>query len=162
MATDAQRKKIVEIWNILHDYQHLIRYEQKRPMDVVFKYQSLDALLFDLRNNVDVWMDCSETVTLICKLAGLKDPNGLHYDGYGYTGTLLSNLPHYKDPAEARPGALAVLGPGTGDHVVQVIKAGKNPLVGSFGSDKTVKLVPLSVEQAIHRKPTTMLSIAKL
>lgn len=33
-------------------------------------------------------LDCSSSVTLIYKAAGLPDPNGRGYDGQGYTGTL--------------------------------------------------------------------------
>lgn len=32
--------------------------------------------------------DCSAFVTLMYKAAGLSDPNGRNYDGYGFTGTL--------------------------------------------------------------------------
>lgn len=35
--------------------------------------------------------DCSGFMTLIYKAAKLPDPNGLGYNGYGYTGTLLKN-----------------------------------------------------------------------
>ena len=35
--------------------------------------------------------DCSSSVTIIYHAAGIRDPNGRAYDGWGYTGTLLAH-----------------------------------------------------------------------
>jgi hypothetical protein len=107
-------------------------------------------------------MDCSEGVTCLCKWAGLRDPNGLHYNGQGYTGTLLAHLPHYRDPSKAKVGALCVFGPGNGDHVAMVMEPGSDPLMWSHGSEAGPYLVRWSAERDYHRKPATFLSIAGL
>ena len=36
------------------------------------------------------YLDCSSAVTTIFEAAGFGDPNGRHYDGQGYTGTLVA------------------------------------------------------------------------
>jgi len=110
MASDAQRDHL----------RSLIHYAQIRPMRTVHLSET------DMRHRLDhggsLTMDCSEAVTCLCKWAGLHDPNGHGYDGSGYTGTLLSHLPHYSDPRKARLGALVVFGPGAGDHVCMVLQ----------------------------------------
>lgn len=110
-------------------------------------------------------MDCSESVTALCKWAGLQDPNGNRYDGTGYTGTLLAHLPHYHEPRHAYTGAIVVFGPGTGDHAAMVLDPDHengNPTLFSHGSEAGPVRVPLAREAAAHRPPTTFLSIAGL
>lgn len=41
--------------------------------------------------NVPNWTDCSGFVTWCYKVGGGPDPNGLGFDGYGFTGTMLGN-----------------------------------------------------------------------
>jgi hypothetical protein len=79
--------------------------------------------------------DCSGFVTILYKWAGAPDPNGEGYDGSGYTGTLLSHLPHISK-ADAWRGDLIVIGPGTGYHVVMLMESGEheNPRVVSHGT----------------------------
>ena len=108
-------------------------------------------------------MDCSESVTMLCKWAGLQDPNGLKYNGSGYTGTLLDHLPHYYNPAHANVGALVVFGPGTGHHVAMVIEPdARNPLLWSHGQERGPIQVRLHDEAQYQPPPVTFLSIAKL
>lgn len=38
-----------------------------------------------------IYEDCSSSVTGLYYMAGLHDPNNLHFSGYGYTGTLCQN-----------------------------------------------------------------------
>jgi peptidoglycan hydrolase-like protein with peptidoglycan-binding domain len=80
--------------------------------------------------------DCSGFVTIMAKWSGAPDPNGLGYNGYGYTGDLLQHLPHITK-AESLPGDLVVFGPGTGEHVVVLIQDGTvaDPLVVSQGTE---------------------------
>lgn len=91
------------------------------------------------RNHLPLSTDCSGFVTLCYAMAGLPDPNGLGYAELGYTGTLLSHAASagqvHTEVAKARPGDLIVYGPGTGAHVVIVVKTGANPLVVSHGSE---------------------------
>ena len=79
-------------------------------------------------------------------------------------GTMLAHLPHYSDARAALTGALAVFGPGTGDHVAMVHTPDPqvgNPLLGSHGRPG-FDLVRLHDLAAALRPPVTMLSIAAL
>lgn len=109
-----------------------------------------------------ITMDCSESVTLMARLAGLADPNGNGYNGLGFTGTMLAHLPHYADPKAADVGALCVYGPDNGDHVTMVKEPGPDPLMFSHGKPGDPELVRFSVVKAALRPPQTFLSIARL
>ena len=80
--------------------------------------------------------DCSSWVTSLCFWNGLNDPNGLKFNGQGYTGTLLDHLPHI-DKKQVRVGDLVVYGAGTGDHVAMVanVDANGNILTCSMGQN---------------------------
>ena len=88
------------LWYLrLQQAHHCLSYQERRPMVLV---------------RPPAWppyMDCSTFVTLCYRDAGWPDPNGLRYDGYGYTGTLAdhgvrvhlsqmaaSDLVFYSDP----------------------------------------------------------------
>jgi hypothetical protein len=107
-------------------------------------------------------IDCSQSVTMLCHVAGLSDPNGHGYRDDGYTGTLLAHLPHYTNPKAAMVGALVVFGPGTGKHVAMVYTPGSNPVCWSHGQESDPKLYPLSALRAALPAPVTFLSIAGL
>ncbi len=97
-------------------------------------------------------MDCSESVTSLFRWAGLRDPNGLGYNGEGYTGTLLSHLGHYEDTSAAHPGALGVYGKAPGTHVVMLMQPdGKNPWLFSHGEEAGPFHIRLSDESAAHK-----------
>lgn len=145
-------------WTVEHEAQ--IHYAQRRPMTTAHLLEQQLADLFAA--GVLIAMDCSEGVTLLCRLAGLADPNGRGYDGTGYTGTMLDHLPHYTKPGNADVGALVVFGPGSGDHVAMVYTPGADPLLWSHGAENGPRFVKLSVEKAVHRPPVTFLSIAAL
>src|SRR2546423_7566147 len=109
MATDAQRRDLHRLMAYLLAHEPQIHYRQLRPMRTVQVSET------ELRSRLDhggtIAMDCSEAVTCLCKWAGLHDPNGLHYNGSGFTGTMLARLPHYSDPSKAKVGALCAFGP---------------------------------------------------
>lgn len=106
--------------------------------------------------------DCSQSVTQLYRWAKLKDPNGLAYQHVGYTGTMLAHLSHYINARIAKPGALVVFGPGTGDHVCMVLEQGADPLLFSHGSTHGAGPIRLSVERQYHRSPVTFLNVSKL
>src|SRR5437762_842516 len=145
MATAAQRQHLLSLADFLISRAGQVHYAQIRPMRTVHLHeQELDSLL---AHGGAITMDCSEAVTCLCKWAGLHDPNGLGYDGAGYTGTLLGHLPHYTDPRQANVGALVVFGPPPGDHVAMVLERGKaNPALFSHGSEAGPLRIPLAVE----------------
>jgi hypothetical protein len=160
MATDAQRKHLHALMAYTLTHEPQIHYAQTRPMRTVrLSEAELHTLL---SHGHSVTMDCSEGVTCLCKWAGLRDPNGSHFDGYGYTGTLLAHLPHYTAASKAKVGALCVFGPAPGDHVAMVMEPGRDPLMWSHGYEGGPRKVRFSAERAIHRRPATFLSIASL
>jgi hypothetical protein len=126
------------------------------------RLHSLHLLQQALHSPHGVTMDCSESVTLLCQVVGLDDPNGFDYDGHGFTGTLLHHLPHYADPRKAKVGALVVFGPGSGDHVCMVRRPGANPTLFSHGSERGPIYITLTDEKRFQHPPTTFLSIKSL
>lgn len=153
MATDAQRVKLAALMRDLVKHEPQVHYAQIRPMRNIHLTKPVYPMT----------MDCSESVTCLCKWAGLKDPNGFGYNGRGYTGTLLDHLPHYYDPANANVGALVVFGPGTGQHVAMVLEPDhRNPLLWSHGAESGPRLVRLHDEAQAHYPPVRFLSIAGL
>jgi len=157
----AQRVEAASIMDYLVQHNGKIHYAQRRPM-VTRALETFAALRRAVAAPAGVTMDCSESVTLICRLAGTRDPNGLHFNGLGFTGTLLEHLPHYAKAAAAQTGALVVFGPGTGEHVCMVRDSGPDPLLFSHGTEAGPFYVRLSEERHYHSNPTTFLSVAKL
>jgi hypothetical protein len=149
------------VMDFLLAQRNRVHYAEVRPMHS----ESIKSM-YQLKQRVaapgGITMDCSESVTLICKLAGLKDPNGLSYDGAGYTGTLLDHLPHYTDAGAAKLGALCVFGPGTGTHVTMVHERGPDPWLWTHGEESDPSLHRLSWMRPGFAPPVTFLSIAGL
>lgn len=140
-----------------------VHYAQVRPM-VTRSIKTLVQLHNAVNSRAGLTMDCSESVTLLCKLAGLNDPNGLGYNGAGNTETMLHHLPHYYNAKSAGVGALVVFGTGhlSTEHVCMVRRPGADPLLWSHGQERGPILLPLSVEKRYHVPPYTFLSIAHL
>lgn len=97
------RAKIVAYceWGIAHAAD--IHYAQKRPIPVAQP------------RRLPLATDCSGFATLAYKAAGAPDPNGLDYNGLGYTGTLLR---HGRAVTVPLPGDLIIYGDYPGHHVV--------------------------------------------
>lgn len=160
MATAAQRQHLHALMQLWLDHEPQIHYLQRRPMRLV--HYSEATMRHLLADGAGLAADCSESVTVLCKWAGLRDPNGLHYDGHGNTSTMYQHLPHYTAPSVAQVGALCVFGPGGADHVVMVMTPGEDPWVWSHGAERGPRRLRFSVEKAFHRGPATFLSIAHL
>ncbi len=161
MASKAQRRHLHDLMAYLLKHEPQIHYAQIRPMRNV--HLSERQLRDRLNGGGSMTMDCSESVTCLCKWAGLHDPNGLGYSGQGYTGTMLDHLRHYDDPKLALTGALVVFGPGAGDHVAMVMdRSGADPWLWSHGAEAGPRRIRYSVERKVHRAPATFLSVAKL
>lgn len=160
VATTAQRDHLQAAMHFLLAHTALIHYAQVRPMRTAHLYEQQAATLF--RQGHGLTMDCSESCTLLCRWAGLQDPNGLGYDGSGFTGTMLGHLTHYTDPEGAGVGALCVYGPGSGEHVAMVLKPGPDPLMFSHGSESGPLTVRWSVEKVAHKPPATFLDVSAL
>lgn len=160
---NTQREHLGRLMDLLVAHKDQIHYRQARPMSTRSIHHEL-ALRAELTAGRQLAMDCSEAVTLLCHLAGLHDPNGLGYDGSGYTGTMLQHLgAHaYTDPKGAQLGALVVFGGGTGEHVCMVRQPGANPELFSHGGEAGPFYIRLDDEQRYHKKPTRLLPISSL
>jgi hypothetical protein len=130
-------------WGVANESQ--IHYKQSRPID------GLDEV-----HKLPLFTDCSGFVTDCYKWAGAPDPNGQGYNGAGFTGTLLTHLPHI-DVHDAIPGDLVVFGPGTGEHVVVIVEGGASPVVVSHGQEAGPLLISLAQEANAHKPPTIAL-----
>jgi hypothetical protein len=119
----AHRQAMVDScnWSIAHRGE--IHYEEARPMPIHTPI------------NHPFTTDCSGYVTLMAKWAGCFDPNGLDFDGQGYTGTMLKHLAHIPFKETLR-GDLLVIGGFPGIHVVCLLEGGQltdKPQVASLG-----------------------------
>lgn len=162
MTSDAQRQEMQRLMRVLVNHRGRVHYAQRRPMaTATIRPGHLRRAIY---RPGGITMDCSESVTLICRLAGLRDPNGRNYDGYGYTGTLLTYLEHYAEPSRARPGALVVFGGGTGEHVAMVYEASAHdPVCFSHGTEQDPRFYRLSeLLPAFPGQPHTFLAVGKL
>jgi hypothetical protein len=82
----AKVKLLVTDAEYLIAHANLVNYTQDaRRMQIVRQQIHLPPLLRY------IYEDCSSSVTGLYWLAGLPDPNGRGYDGYGYTGTLAAH-----------------------------------------------------------------------
>lgn len=70
-------------------------YYAQRPLDY---YQQRPMYDTDPPPNVDDHMDCSEFVYVCAKAAGLPDPSGAGYTGWGNTYSFIAHLPHASIP----------------------------------------------------------------
>jgi peptidoglycan hydrolase-like protein with peptidoglycan-binding domain len=134
-------------WGVAHNAE--IHYAESRPIPInIPKYY------------LPFTTDCSGFVTIMAKWSGAPDPNGLGYNGQGYTGTLLDHLPHITK-AESLPGDLVVLGPPPGNHVVTLVEAGTvaDPLVVSHGREADPDRTLLSVQIAGQPPGVTVLRL---
>ena len=127
-------------WGVAHE--PLIHYQEIRPMPLTAK--------------LPLTTDCSGFVTLCYYLAGAPDPNGLGYDGQGYTGTLLQHGQHI-GLAQVEPGDAIVYGPATGWHTALIIEGGADPLTISHGDEAGPSIVRVSQD---GREPQTYLRFA--
>jgi cell wall-associated NlpC family hydrolase len=92
-----------------------------------------EARPFPLTRLLPLTTDCSGFVTLCYYLAGAPDPNGLGYNGQGWTGTLLG---HLGPTVFLLPGDIVVWGEYPGHHCALVLEAGDDPLMCSHGRER--------------------------
>lgn len=153
MATGDQRQHMKGVMNWFTTNRNLIGYKEQRPMQTISLFEQ--SIYDNFKRGWKMMLDCSEMATLICRLAGLHDPNGSGYSGYGDTLTLYRHLPHYTDPERAGIGALVVFGapfnPLSNQHVALVYNtsiAEGDPLLFSHGSSAGPILLKLSEYEA--------------
>lgn len=137
-ASDRIRERIVYYarWAAVNTPQ--IHYAQVRPMDHLNKVQALPW-----------YSDCSELVTTIYHWAGAPDPNGMGYNGYGFTGTMLDHgvsIPLF----QVKKGDVVIWGSAPGHHTAVFTEVGTSgdPLIVSHGSERGPLELRLSQENA--------------
>lgn len=109
-ATRAAYVKTLE-WGVAH--HALFNYVEGRPMPLTSEKADFEA-----GKSEPIDTDCSGWVTGAAYLTpGCPDPNGLHFNGEGFTGTILAFCDHVP-LADCQPGDLIVYGPlPSGYHV---------------------------------------------
>jgi cell wall-associated NlpC family hydrolase len=101
--------------------------------------------------------DCSGFATLCYFLAGAPDPNGLGYDGRGWTGTLLEEMENIDRRAVLR-GDIVVWGEYPGHHCAIVLEPGDDPLLASHGQERGPIEITFSTESRYQPSEVTWLS----
>jgi hypothetical protein len=117
--TYTKRQLVVQLchWGLIHTGQ--IHYAEIRPMP---------STRIRVLPRLPLTTDCSGWATLCYKYAGAADPNGLGYNGQGYTGTLLKHM-HHITRIQAKPGDLVVYGCKSnpnGHHVAVITSVGSH------------------------------------
>lgn len=153
-----------KVMDLLVKQRAHVTYLQHRPMSTK-NITTLAQLTAALKTGIKT--DCSETVTLIAHIAGIKNPNGHAYDGYGNTQEMYDALSHYLNPRTAQVGALVFFGqPGhlTTQHVCMVREPGADPLLYSHGGNGAFAshFIPYSVERRYHTGQPIFLNISRL
>lgn len=109
-----------------HYYARPLHYVQERPM----RYTK----------PINRYMDCSEYCYTCAQAAGLPDPSGMGYSGWGNTFSFLAHMPRAAGPAK---GNLVFYD--NPSHVAIIVGQGRNHgwMVLSNGSDLGPRLLPL-------------------
>jgi GH24 family phage-related lysozyme (muramidase) len=100
--------------------------------------------------------DCSFGVKILCDWAGVPDPTGSNYDGYGNSVSMFHHLPHVTK-AQAKTGDILVFGPNGEWHATMILEPGADPLLWSHGHQGAPNLYRLSQDK---RTPWTICQIA--
>lgn len=135
--TNPVRQRIVTAARAALSAKTHFRYAEVRPIPLT----QFDRLMNG--KAVTVTTDCSGFATCCYHRAGAPDPNGLGYNGAGFTGTMLDNLTPIP-LSKAHPGDLAVFGATPGKHVVIIVERGSDPACISHGGPGDPKEAPLS------------------
>jgi hypothetical protein len=100
--------------------------------------------------------DCSFGLVVLCAWAGLADPTGGAYDGWGNSRSIFHHLPHIRI-ARGRVGDIVLFGVEGRDHAAMIYAPAADPLLWSFGHQGAPNLYPLSADR---RTPVTVCRIA--
>jgi hypothetical protein len=100
--------------------------------------------------------DCSFGIKILCDWAGIDDPTGGKYDGWGNSGSMYKHLPHITLD-QAKIGDIVVFGPNGEWHAAMILEPGKNPRLWSHGHQGAPNLYNLSDDK---RRPVTVCRIA--
>lgn len=137
---DVVRKNVVDVWHHLFSNYSKVHYpphdvRQRSNIHLISTMQQLDEVL---NSPGGLIADCSQTVSMVCHIAGAKCPDGDYAKDWaadGYTGTILDGTERITT-SQVRVGDIYVYGGGTGHHTAQCIAILPNDFeMGSHGSD---------------------------
>lgn len=144
MTQQDQRSHLRSLMELFVDHRTLIGYQASRPMQNLHFYEA-DWVSFFKAKGPQHLMDCSEAVTILCHMAGLKDPTGFGYTGDGNSATMTSHLSHFTNPLHTMSGTIVTFGNGGVDHAAMVYSGGQtDPLLWSHGTAAGPEFVNLS------------------
>jgi hypothetical protein len=108
------------------------------------------AALGEWGGSTPLGTDCSGSVKAAARAIGAPDWDDSGFAQVGFTGTILDHCDAIGSQADARAGDFAVIGPGTGIHVVSLLEDGSapDPLCFSHGQESGPFADRLSVERA--------------
>jgi hypothetical protein len=156
----TKRQHLKNLMYTMSQHSPQFDYVEERPMTLTKLSET--QFLSELHKGSRFKSDCSETVTAVFKWSGFKDPNGMGYDNYGNSETMLNYLRHFFQARFANIGTIVHFQ--NPDHVGIVYKTSLirgNPLIWEHGAPG-IAIVPLSVEKQFHSGTVTFLSILKL
>ena len=122
----ASSKEAEGTKSVVEAAQHALQRQQNNPS--TYEYSETRPMPSSLLSGtLPIRIDCSAFATLCYKASGAPDPNGLGYNGTGFTGTLEK---HGQVTSKPQPGDLAFFFPGQGPggsfgHVTVYIGDGK-------------------------------------
>jgi hypothetical protein len=155
-----KRKHLKKVMTAMHQDGSQFDYAEIRPMRLT--QLSEYTFFFELARGDRFVSDCSETVTAAFKWSGFRDPNGLGYNNYGNSETMLRHLKHFFHSRFANIGTIVHFA--DPDHVAVVYKPDRlrgNPLIWEHG-EPGIAILKVSEEEVYHKGSVTYLSIAKL
>lgn len=146
LTVQQMRAGIVEHANWAIANHAGIHYRMKRPMDSKDNMKAKDTP-FDC--------DCSEGDTDLYFAGGAPDPNGLGYNGYGNTATILDHgIRITQATAQVGDHVVYVRPSGESVHVAVLIEKGSDPILFSHGQESGPIRISLHSENAYHASVT--------
>jgi len=115
----------------------LLAYNKRDQIHYTMGSQRMDGVVQQIKPpNVPSFGDCSAMVTWYYWVAGAPDPNGVNYNGTGYTGTLAQHG-ETVSVEQSKPGDYVLYGSGAPWHHVALLVAVRNGqhMVISHGSE---------------------------
>ena len=163
LVTSKQRGNLVTLAKYLVLNRDKVHYAEVRPMRTN-SIRNLAQLHRAIEGPDGITCDCSESITFMYRMCKLEDPNGLNYDGDGFTGTMLAYLPHFENVSEAHAGTIVVFGDYPGVHAIMVVVPdGSDPLCFSHGGPGGPTMIRLTdCRTGFPGMPVTFLQVMHL
>ena len=120
-----------------------------------WNYREVRPLVLPPRLAHGVDADCSYGVTILCDWAGVPDPTGGKFDGYGNSVSIYQHLPHIPI-GEAKTGDILLFGPNGAWHATMILQPALDPMLWSHGHQGAPNLYRLSQDK---RQPVTICRI---